>query len=75
MAEFEYCLRCGQPLRSWWSRRDGFGFDCWQALSRAERRQLVEAARALQTDLDVLDTIRGRPRVLDRVRALLVRRR
>ena len=71
VAEFEYCLRCGQPLRSWFSRHEGFGLHCWQALSRAERRQLLDAARALQSDLDTLDQVDGHFRLRSRLRLLI----
>ena len=71
MREFEYCLRCGQPLRSWGSRQDGFGLHCWEALSRAERRRLIEAALALQSDLDTLDQVDGRFRLRQRIRLLV----
>ena len=71
MREFEYCLRCGQPLRSWSSRYEGFGLQCWQALSGAERRKLVNVALALQCDLDTLDQVDGRARLTDRIRLLL----
>lgn len=71
MREFEYCLRCGQPLRSWLSRHAGFGLQCWEALSRADRRKLSDAARALQTDLDTLDQVDGRTRLRDRIRLLI----
>jgi hypothetical protein len=70
--DFEYCLRCGQPLTSWLSRRQGFGLQCWEALSRAERHQLVQAARALQGDLDLLDRAAERPRLRDRLRLLSI---
>jgi hypothetical protein len=72
VTEFEYCLRCGQPLRSWLSRRQGFGLQCWEALSRAERWQLVQAARALQSDLDLLDRAGRRTSLRDRIRLLLM---
>ncbi len=72
MREFEYCLRCGQPLRSWLSRREGFGLHYWEALSRAERRRLVNAARALQSDLDTLDRAGSRASMLDRIRLLVM---
>lgn len=71
MPEFEYCLRCGQPLRSWWSRHTGFGLHCWEALDRADRRKLTEAAHALQSDLDTLDQVDGRMRLRERIRLLL----
>lgn len=70
VAEFEYCLRCGQPLRSWWSRREGFGFDCREALSHPERRQLVQAAEALESDLDALDQAGARLGLSARIRLL-----
>jgi hypothetical protein len=70
--DFEYCLRCGQPLRSWFSRHQGFGLQCWEALSRAERRQLVHAALALQSDLDMLDRVGRRISLRERVRLLLI---
>ena len=54
MREFEYCLRCGQPLTSWLSRRTGFGLQCFETLTRTERSQLVNAAHALQADIDLL---------------------
>lgn len=73
MAEFEYCLRCGQPLKSWLSRRDGFGLECWEALAPAERRRLVDAARALQDDLQTLDRIPNRPPLRDCLRLLIAR--
>ena len=71
MREFEYCLRCGQPLRSWFSRHEGFGLQCWEALTQAERRKLVHLARALQSDLDTLDQVDGRTRLRDRIRRLI----
>ena len=59
MREFEYCLRCGQPLTSWLSRQSGFGLQCWEATPPIERRQLVTVAQAVQTDLELL---RSEPR-------------
>lgn len=52
--EFEFCLRCGQPLRSWLSRQSGFGLQCWEATPPAERQRLVTMAHAIQADLDLV---------------------
>lgn len=71
VADFEYCLRCGQPLRSWWSRHTGFGLHCWEALDRADRRRLIDTAWAVQSDLDTLDQVDGRLRLRHRIRLLL----
>lgn len=71
MREFEYCLRCGQPLRSWLSRHIGFGLQCWERLDRRDRRKLADAALALQSDLDTLDQVDGRTRLRDRIRLLI----
>jgi hypothetical protein len=71
VADFEYCLRCGQPLRSWFSRHVGFGLQCWEALDRRDRRKLLDAARALQADLDTLVQVDGRFRLRQRIRLLV----
>lgn len=52
--EFAICLRCGRPLTSWWSRREGFGLQCYEQLRPLERRALVALASAVQRDLDQL---------------------
>jgi hypothetical protein len=61
--EFGYCLRCGQPLRSAYSRYCGFGLHCWEATPAADRRRLVRLARALQADLDELARAGRYPRL------------
>jgi Family of unknown function (DUF6011) len=60
---FGYCLRCGQPLRSDYSRQCGFGLQCWEALSPRDRRRLVALACAIQADLDELARARLHPRL------------
>ena len=54
-SEFEHCLRCGQPLRSWWSRHQGFGLHCAESLTPRERNDLVRVARALAADIGALE--------------------
>jgi hypothetical protein len=76
--EFEYCLRCGQPLRSWLSRSEGFGLQCSEALTPKERRRLVEMARATTADLHELEqrpTLASRLAELARTLSLPVRLR
>ena len=71
--DFGYCLRCGQPLRSFYSRGCGFGLHCWEATAAPDRKRLLRIARALQADLDELARVGLRPRVdrlLARVRWL-----
>lgn len=73
MREFEYCLRCGQPLRSWLSRQVGFGLQCWEATPPADRRRLIDVARATQRDLDTLDRTAERHLLPPWLRVLLAR--
>lgn len=68
--EFEHCLRCGQPLRSWLSRHEGLGLHCAESLTRAERHQLLTVARALASDLKALERGPARPSISYRLALL-----
>jgi hypothetical protein len=53
--EWAWCLHCGRPLTSWYSRYRGFGLHCRYKISRPLEIWRVNLAETDKADLDLLN--------------------